>query len=87
MLGDLTTAEQYLRRALALAPRDPDLQLKGAVIESRLDHPDRVIAFLDKALAAGISPDVIRNNPSFDDLAKTEPGQRLLRGRETPPRN
>jgi serine/threonine-protein kinase len=87
MLGDLATAEQYLRRALALAPRDPDLQLKGAVIESRLGHPDRAIAFLDKALAAGISPDVIRNSPIFDDLAKTEPLQRLLRGRETTPRN
>ncbi len=87
MLGDLTAAEQYLRRALALAPRDPDLQLKGAVIESHLHHPDRAIALLDKALAAGISPDVVRNNPSFDDLAKTEPGQRLLRGRETTPRN
>ncbi len=87
MLGDLTTAELYLRRALALAPRDPDLQLKGAVIESRLHHPDRAIAFLDKALAAGISPDVVRNNPSFDDLAKTELGQRLLRGKETTPRN
>jgi len=87
MLGDLTTAEQYLRRALALAPRDPDLQLKGAIIESRLHHPDRAIAFLDKALAAGISPDVVRNNPSFDDLAKTGPGQRLLRGKETTPRN
>ncbi len=87
MLGDPTTAEQYLRRALAQAPGDPDLQLKGAVIESRLGHPDRAIAFLAKALAAGISPDVIRNNPSFDDLAKTEPWQRLLRGREATPRN
>jgi len=87
MLGDLTTAEQYLRRALTLAPRDPDLQLKCAVIESRLGHPDRAIAFLDEALAAGISPDVIRNNPSFDGLAKTEPGQRLLRGKVTTPRN
>jgi tetratricopeptide (TPR) repeat protein/predicted Ser/Thr protein kinase len=87
MLGDADTAEQYLRRALALAPRDPDLQLKGAIIESRLGHPDRAIAFLDTALAAGISPDVIRNNPSFDELAKTEPLQRLLRGRDTTPRN
>ncbi|HYN14615.1 MAG TPA: protein kinase [Terriglobales bacterium] len=87
MLGERKPAYEYLRRALVLAPGDPDLQLKAAVIESRLGHPDRAIAFLDKALAAGISPDVIRNAPSFDDLAKTEPWQRLLRGREATPRN
>ena len=87
MLGDMANAEQYLRRALALAPGDPDLQLKGAVTESRLGHPDRAIAFLEKALAAGISPDVIRNHPSFDNLVKSEPLQRLLRGRDSTPRN
>ena len=87
MLGENKPADGYLRRALALAPGDPDLQLKAAVIESHFGHPDRAIAFLEKALDAGISPDVIRNHPSFDDLAKTESWQRLLRERETTPRN
>jgi serine/threonine-protein kinase len=87
MQGERRAADEYLRRALALAPADPDLQLKAAVIESRFNNPGRALAFLDTALAAGISPDVIRNNPSFDDLAKTEPWQRLLRGKKTTPRN
>ena len=79
MLGNAAAAERALQRALALAPADPDLQLKGAVIESSLAHPDRAIAFLGKALAAGVSPNVVRNDPSFDELLKTEPLQRLLR--------
>jgi len=87
MLGEHKPADEYLRRALALAPGDPDLQLKAAVIESHFGHPDRAIAFLNTALATGISPDVIRNNPSFDHLAKTESWHRLLRGREATPRN
>jgi len=87
MLGNAAAAEQYLQRALALAPADTDLQLKGAVIESSLAHPDRALAFLDKALAAGVSPNVVRNNPSFDELLKTEALQRRLRAAATPARN
>jgi eukaryotic-like serine/threonine-protein kinase len=86
MLGNAAAAEQSLQRALALAPADPDLQLKGAVIESKLAHPDRAIAFLDKALSAGASPNVVRNNPSFDELLKTEALQKRLRA-ATPARN
>jgi len=87
MLGDAATAQQYLRRALAVAPLDADLQLKGAIIESRLGHSEQAVAFLAKALAAGIAPDVISSNPNFDELAKTEPLQRLLRERSTSLRN
>lgn len=79
MLGNTPAAEQWLQRALALAPADPDLQLKGAMIESKFGHPDRATVFLEKALATGASPGVVRNTPNFDELVKSEPLQKLLR--------
>ena len=68
MLGERKPAEEYLRRALALAPGDPDLQLKAAVIENHFGHPDRAIAFLNTALAAGLSPNLARLHPGLDSL-------------------
>ena len=87
MLGNAAAAEQSLQRALDLAPADPDLQLKGAMIESKFGHPDRATVFLEKALATGASPGVVRNTPNFDELVKSEPLQKLLRAAASPAHN
>jgi serine/threonine-protein kinase len=78
MLGDSATAGQYLRRALALAPRDPDLQLKAAVIENHFNRPDQAIAWLSKAFAAGLSPNLVRDHPGFDNLRSNPQYQQIM---------
>ena len=82
MLGDRGAAVEYLGRALALASSDPDLQLKAAIVETRLGHSDRAVDCLARALARGISPELIRTNPVFDELAKSQRLQKLLRDKQ-----
>jgi tetratricopeptide (TPR) repeat protein/predicted Ser/Thr protein kinase len=82
MLGDRGAAAEYLGRALALASSDPDLQLKAAIVETRLGHSDRAVDCLARALASGISPELIRTNPVFDELAKSQRLQKLLRDKQ-----
>lgn len=82
MLGERGAAAEYLRRALALGSSDPDLQLKAAIIEIRLGNQDRAIDCLGRALATGLSPELIRTNPIFDELAKSQRLQKVLRDKQ-----
>ncbi len=79
MLGERKVADEYLGRALALAPGDPDLQVKAAIIDSHFGRPDRATAWLSKAVGAGLSADLIRSNPNFDDLKSEDRFQQLFR--------
>jgi tetratricopeptide (TPR) repeat protein len=78
MLGERGAAAEYLKRALALASSDPDLQLKAAIVETRFGHDDRAIDCLGRALASGLSPELIRTNPIFDELARSQRLHQLL---------
>ena len=78
MLGRGKEADEYLRQALALAPGDPDLQLKAALIGSYFNRRDQAIAWLSGALGAGLSPNLVRNHPGFDNLRSNTQYQRIM---------
>jgi len=78
MLGRGKEADEYLRQALALAPGDPDLQLKAALIGSYFNRRDQAITWLSGALGAGLSPNLVRNHPGFDNLRSNTQYQRIM---------
>ncbi|MFZ3212697.1 MAG: tetratricopeptide repeat protein [Terriglobales bacterium] len=85
MLGESKLAREYIGRALALSPGSAELRLEAAVIEQRLEQPERALGWLEKAVSAGLSTSEIRNNPMFDNLRDQQRFQQLLRanpGRE-----
>jgi serine/threonine-protein kinase len=79
MLGEAKPAREYIARALALSAGSAELQFKAAVIEQRLEQPQRALEWLEKALSAGLSTSEIRNNPMFDGLHSNQRFQQLLR--------
>ncbi len=73
-------ALDYLGRALKLAPDDPEVRFKVALIYSRLGEINVALEWLEKALAASISPTRVRNDPIFDRLHGNAKFEKLLQG-------
>ena len=68
MLGDRQAARSCLERALTVAPDNPELRFNAAVAHNQLGDRDKALAWLGKALAAGISPATLRDSPFLDNL-------------------
>lgn len=70
MLSDRQAARSCLERALAVAPDNPELRFNAALAHNQLGDRDKALEWLEKALAAGISPATVRDNPFLDNLHK-----------------
>jgi tetratricopeptide (TPR) repeat protein len=70
LLGDVSLARGYLRRALQLAPNDADARFKAALVHNLLGETDLALEWLEKALQAGYSPSVIKESAFFDNIRK-----------------
>jgi tetratricopeptide (TPR) repeat protein/tRNA A-37 threonylcarbamoyl transferase component Bud32 len=69
MAGDRSAAQHDLSSALAAAPaNDSDTLYKAAIVYTQSGDSDKAIAYIQKAVAAGFSPNRIRDNPVFDGL-------------------
>ena len=68
MLGERTAAVDYLNRALGIEPKRPDLLLNAAIAYQQLREEDRALDFLERAVAAGLPPQSLRDLPNFDSL-------------------
>jgi tetratricopeptide (TPR) repeat protein/TolB-like protein len=68
MSGHHADAVQKIERALALAPADGEIRFRAAIAYNQLGDTNRVLASLEKALAAGYSSQVIWDTPDFDHL-------------------
>ena len=78
VLGERNTALATLKRALSLAPQDPDLQLSAAVVYNLLGETGAAIASLQNALAAGFSMTAVRDEPFFDNLRANPQYQKVI---------
>jgi serine/threonine-protein kinase len=76
MLGQTKLTAENVSRALQLAPADPDVLFKAALVHSD-SRPDLALRFLEDALRHGLSVsrvlnaralDGLRNNPNFKSL-------------------
>ncbi len=79
MAGQNPEARKTIVRALALAPKDAELQYEAAVVALQAGDRGGALDWLEKAVAAGYSPSRIVNNPLFDPLAGNPRMQALLR--------
>jgi serine/threonine protein kinase/tetratricopeptide (TPR) repeat protein len=70
-------AVQEIEQALALAPADGEVRLRAAIVYNQLDDPERCLASLEKAVAAGYSAQAIRDTPDFDHFHRNPRFQAL----------
>ena len=77
MLGDYcaalhrpTKALPFVRKSLALAPNDPDVQELAAESYEMLGHREEALEHLAKALQLGFSADYVRTYPIFRALRR-----------------
>src|SRR5207244_1062350 len=68
MLGDKKTALASTRLALALAPNDPTVMFRAALVFNHFNDDRSTLAWLQKAAEAGLPRPNIRDTPDFDHL-------------------
>ena len=68
MAGHLEIARNQLEKALALAPSEPEVRMRAALVYNRLGDMDRCLSSLEKAVELGYAKRVIRDTPDFDHL-------------------
>ncbi|PYU14282.1 MAG: hypothetical protein DMG29_10030 [Acidobacteria bacterium] len=83
MLGHRKPALDALEKALALAPGNPSLMFKAALVHNQLGETDQTIRWLEKALLAGYSPSEVRNTPNFERLQSNPGFQALFRRKQS----
>jgi tetratricopeptide (TPR) repeat protein/TolB-like protein len=79
MLGEKSSALRYLSQGLRLAPNDPEMLFKAALVHNLSGEVNPTLQWLAKALAAGYSPTIVRDSPNFDALRSNPRFQELLR--------
>ena len=80
MLGDRAQAQDSLRRALTLAPGDPDVAFRAAIVYIHSGDTERCLAWLKKAVDEGFSRPSIRDLPDFDPLQRNPKFHELVAG-------
>jgi tetratricopeptide (TPR) repeat protein/predicted Ser/Thr protein kinase len=68
MLGERAAAVDYLQRALRIEPKRPDLLLNAAIAYQQLREENPTLDYLEKAVAAGLPAESLRDLPNFDSL-------------------
>jgi tetratricopeptide (TPR) repeat protein len=68
MVGDKSTATAQLRKALELAPADPDVMFRAALVYNQFGDRQQTLDWLKKAAQAHFSVSTIRDTPDFDSL-------------------
>jgi tetratricopeptide (TPR) repeat protein len=79
MLNERKSALEYLRQGLQLAPEDPGMQFKAALVHIQFSEIDQALGWLKKAVDSGYSPVVVRDTPNFDPLRSDPRFQDLVR--------
>jgi tetratricopeptide (TPR) repeat protein len=79
LLDEPNLARGYIRRALQLAPSDPDARFKAAVVHNVLGETDLALEWLKRALQVGYSASLIKESAFFDNLRNHPRYQELMR--------
>lgn len=70
-VGQAAEARQAMARALTLAPQQPVILYRGALSEALLGAPETSRPLLQRALAAGYPPDMVKIEPALAPLLPT----------------
>ncbi len=80
MLLERLPALSCLQEALRLAPRDLDTLIKAALVHKQIGEDEQALNWLQKAVSAGYSPALVRDNPAFASLAVNQSFRALISG-------
>jgi tetratricopeptide (TPR) repeat protein/tRNA A-37 threonylcarbamoyl transferase component Bud32 len=80
MLDQGKQAQEDLKRALDLAPKNPQVLFDAAFVYNQLGDANQALEWLKKALDAGYSKSAVTGNPDFDRL-QSNPNYRALIGK------
>ena len=68
MRGERELAHERLQASLRLQPNSPDMLLNAGIVYQQLGEANLALGALEKAVALGISPELLRDTPNFDAL-------------------
>ena len=68
LLGESELARKRLQASLRLQPNSPDMLFNAGIVYQQLGEPNLALDALEKAVALGISPELLRDTPNFDAL-------------------
>jgi tetratricopeptide (TPR) repeat protein len=69
MRNERKPALERLQASLRLQPNSPDMLLNAGIVYQQLGETNRALDALKKAVALGISPEILRDTPNFDALS------------------
>jgi serine/threonine protein kinase/tetratricopeptide (TPR) repeat protein len=81
MLGERKSSLEPLRKALELAPGDPEVRFRAALVHNQFGEIPATLDWLEKAVAAGYSTTKVRDSPDFNALRSNPRFQQLFRKR------
>ena len=79
MAGEKEKALGYVKRALAEDGNDPEVRLNAAEVFIHCGNVSEALRWLSAAVAAGYSPILARDTPSFDELKGDPRFQRAIK--------
>jgi tetratricopeptide (TPR) repeat protein len=82
-LGEKDAALRCLQQALSLAPSSASVLFTAALVYGQFGQTDQTLESVAKALAAGLRPIRLRDDPSFDDLRNNQRFQQLISGQQS----
>jgi len=83
MRGERKPALGRLDACLRLQPKSPDLLLNAGIVYQQLGDTNRALDALEKAVALGVSPEMLRDTPNFDVLSNNPRFQGLIQSTPT----
>lgn len=72
MRGERKPALDNIEKSLHLEPKSPDLLLNAAIVYQQVGDTNRALDVLERAVALGISPEMLRDTPNFDALSNNQ---------------
>jgi tetratricopeptide (TPR) repeat protein/predicted Ser/Thr protein kinase len=78
MLGERAPALEFMRRAMRIEPKRPDVLLNSAIVYEQLGEHQQALDALEKAVAAGLDPAQLQQLPNFGRLRDQSRFQELL---------
>jgi tetratricopeptide (TPR) repeat protein len=78
MRGETKAAKKNVEAALRLQPNSPDALLDAGIAYQQLGETELSLNQLEKAVALGISPQLLADTPNFDGLRDNPRFSRLL---------
>jgi eukaryotic-like serine/threonine-protein kinase len=82
MLDRQEEATTSVQKALLAAPNDPDVQFRAAILFNHFGNTNLVVDSLRKAMAGGVTAEMIRDTPDFDHLQTDSEFKNLMSKRK-----